>query len=88
MQLVHLALARSNYASPRVIDLGWALLIGVIAGLIGTLYKLIFGVVHLVFTPLNKRPVVRAVVGGIVIGLIGSFLPGRPEEVTNLRKGE
>ncbi len=64
-----------NYASPRVIDLGWALLIGAFAGLIGTLYKLIFGIVHLVFAPLNKLPVVRAIVGGVVIGLIGSFLP-------------
>ena len=44
-------------------------------GVIGTLYKVLFGVVHLVFAPLNQRPVVRAVVGGIVIGLLGSFLP-------------
>jgi H+/Cl- antiporter ClcA len=64
-----------NYASPRVIDLGWAVLIGVIAGVVGTLYKVIFGVVHLVFAPLKRYPVVCAIVGGIVIGLIGSFLP-------------
>jgi H+/Cl- antiporter ClcA len=64
-----------NYASPRVIDLVWALLIGVVAGVIGTLYKVVFGVVHLVFAPLNKRPVIRAIVGGVIIGLIGSFLP-------------
>ncbi len=64
-----------NYASPRVIDLVWALLIGVFAGLIGTLYKLVFGIMHLIFAPLNTRPVVRAIVGGVVIGLVGSFLP-------------
>jgi H+/Cl- antiporter ClcA len=64
-----------NYASPRVIDLGWAVLIGLIAGVVGTLYKVIFGVVHLVFAPLKQLPVIRAVVGGILIGLIGSFLP-------------
>jgi H+/Cl- antiporter ClcA len=64
-----------SYASPRIIDLGWALLIGLFAGLIGTLYKVIFGVVHLVFAPLNNRPVIRAIVGGVIIGLIGSFLP-------------
>ncbi|MFL5703388.1 MAG: chloride channel protein [Ktedonobacteraceae bacterium] len=64
-----------NYASPRIVDLGWALLIGVIAGVIGTVYKVIFGVVHLVFAPLKQLPVIRAVVGGILIGLIGSFLP-------------
>jgi len=35
----------------------------------------IFGVVHLVFTPLKKRPVVCAVGGSVIIGLIGSFVP-------------
>ncbi len=64
-----------NYASPRVVDLGWALLVGVIAGVIGILFKVIFGVMHLVFAPLKSRPVIRAIVGGVVIGLIGSFLP-------------
>jgi H+/Cl- antiporter ClcA len=64
-----------NYASPRVVDLVWAVLVGVIAGVIGILFKVIFGLVHLVFTPLNKRPIVRAIAGGVVIGLIGSILP-------------
>jgi H+/Cl- antiporter ClcA len=36
---------------------------------------MILGIVHLVFAPLNNRPVFRAVVGGMVIGAIGSFLP-------------
>ncbi len=64
-----------NYASPHLVDLGWAVLVGVIAGVVGILFKVIFGLVHLVFKPLNQRPVIRAIVGGIVIGLIGSFLP-------------
>jgi H+/Cl- antiporter ClcA len=64
-----------DYASPRLVDLGWALLVGVIAGVIGILFKLIFGIVHIVFAPLNRRPLVRAIVGGVVIGLIGSLLP-------------
>lgn len=64
-----------NYASPRLIDLGFALLVGVIAGVIGILFKVTFGLVHLVFAPLNQRPLIRAIVGGVVIGLIGSFLP-------------
>jgi H+/Cl- antiporter ClcA len=64
-----------SYASPRVIDLGFALLVGVIAGVIGILFKVIFGVMHLVFARLNTRPVVRAIIGGVIIGLIGSFLP-------------
>jgi H+/Cl- antiporter ClcA len=64
-----------DYPSFQLVDLWWALLVGVIAGGIGIMFKLIFGIVHLVFTPLNKRPVVRGIIGGVVIGLIGSFLP-------------
>lgn len=64
-----------NYASPHLLDLGWALLVGIIAGFIGTLFKLIFGIMHRVFAPLSKCPIVRAVVGGLIIGVIGLFLP-------------
>jgi H+/Cl- antiporter ClcA len=64
-----------DYASPRLVDLWWALLVGVIAGGIGIMHKLIFGIVQLVFTPLDKRPIRRAIIGGVIIGLIGSFLP-------------
>jgi H+/Cl- antiporter ClcA len=64
-----------TYTSPHLIDLGWAVLVGVIAGFVGIMFKLIFGIVHRVFSPLNKLPVVRAVVGGMIIGSIGLFLP-------------
>ena len=64
-----------NFASLRLVDLVWALLVGVIAALIGTLFKLVFGLVHLVFGRLNKKPVARSIIGGLIIGLIGSFLP-------------
>lgn len=64
-----------NYASPHIYDLGSAVLVGVIAGVIGILFKVIFGVMHLVFAPLKSRPAIRAIVGGVLIGLIGSFLP-------------
>jgi H+/Cl- antiporter ClcA len=64
-----------NYASPHIYDLGSAVLVGAIAGVIGILFKLIFGVMHLVFARLKSRPVIRSIVGGIAIGLIGSFLP-------------
>ena len=59
----------------RLGDLWWALLVGLIAGVIGIMYKLIFGIVNLVFIRLTKRPVVRAIIGGVILGLIGSFLP-------------
>ena len=64
-----------NFASLRVVDLVWALLVGVIAALIGTLFKIVFGLVHRVFGRLNKKPVARSIIGGLIIGLIGSFLP-------------
>jgi H+/Cl- antiporter ClcA len=64
-----------DYASPRLVDLWWALLVGVIAGFVGIMFKLIFGIVHLVFAPLSKRPILRAVIGGVIIGIIGSFIP-------------
>src|SRR5215475_10942005 len=38
-----------NFDALRVVDLVWAFLVGIIAALIGTLFKLVFGLVHLVF---------------------------------------
>jgi H+/Cl- antiporter ClcA len=64
-----------NFASLRIVDLVWALLVGIIAALIGTLFKIVFGLVHRVFGRFNKKPVARSIIGGLIIGLIGSFLP-------------
>ena len=58
-----------------MIDLGWAILVGAIAGVVGILFKLIMGIVHILFTPLKQHPVILAIVGGVLIGLVGSFLP-------------
>jgi H+/Cl- antiporter ClcA len=64
-----------SYSSPHVVDLGWAVLVGIIAGFGGLLFKVIFGLMHMVFRPLDKRPIIRAMIGGVAIGAIGSFLP-------------
>lgn len=64
-----------DYASPRLVDLWWALLVGIIAGFVGIMFKLIFGIVQRLFARFAKRPVGRAIIGGVIIGLIGSFLP-------------
>ncbi len=64
-----------NYDAPRLVDLWWAFLVGVIAGVVGIMFKLIFGILHLAFSRLKKRPILLAITGGVVIGLIGSFLP-------------
>ena len=64
-----------NFETPRLVDLVLALLVGVIAGVIGIVFKVIFGIMNKAFGRLNSRPVGRAIIGGIIIGLIGSFLP-------------
>ena len=67
-----------DYATPHLVDLWWALLVGIIAGFAGIMFKLVFGIVHSFFALLCKRPVGRAIIGGVVMGLIGSFLPLTP----------
>jgi H+/Cl- antiporter ClcA len=64
-----------NYASPRIIDLLWALVIGLLCGVIGTAYKVLFAIVQRIFAPLRQHPIVLAILGGVIIGLIGSFVP-------------
>ena len=59
----------------RPIDLVLALLVGVIGGAVGIMFKVTVGFIHVIFSRTNKRPVVRAIIGGVTIGLIGSFLP-------------
>ncbi|MGB7665083.1 MAG: chloride channel protein [Nitrososphaeraceae archaeon] len=71
--MTHAAHSTRRHASTR--RTSWALLVGVIAGGIGILHKLVFGLMHWVFGRFNKRPVICAIIGGLVIGLIGSFLP-------------
>jgi H+/Cl- antiporter ClcA len=64
-----------DYPSIQIGDLWWALLVGIIAGFVGIFYKLIFGIIQRAFAPLVKKPIGRAVIGGVVIGIIGSFIP-------------
>jgi H+/Cl- antiporter ClcA len=39
------------------------------------MFKVLIGVVHKIFSPLNKRPILRSVTGGALIGTVGLFLP-------------
>lgn len=64
-----------NFETPRLVDLVLALLVGVIAGVIGIAFKVIFGITNKAFGRLSKRPVGRAIIGGVIIGVMGSFLP-------------
>ena len=55
------------------------ILYAVIFGLVGMvwafLFKIIFGFVTRLATPLNRFPVLKPVVGGLVFGLVGAWLP-------------
>lgn len=60
-----------NFETPRLVDLVLALLVGVIAGVIGIAFKVIFGITNKAFGRLSKRPVGRAIIGGVIIGVMG-----------------
>jgi H+/Cl- antiporter ClcA len=55
------------------------ILYAVIFGLVGLawafLFKFVFGSVTRLLTPLNRFPVLKPVVGGLIFGLIGAWLP-------------
>jgi len=55
------------------------ILYAVIFGLVGLvwafLFKIVFGFVTRLLTPLNRFPVLKPVFGGLVFGLIGAWLP-------------
>jgi H+/Cl- antiporter ClcA len=55
------------------------MLYAVIFGLVGLgmafLFKLIFGFVNRITTPLNRFPVLKPTIGGFIFGLVGAWLP-------------
>jgi H+/Cl- antiporter ClcA len=65
-----------EYASPLFIDLLWALVIGVIGGFFGVYYRWLYAKLekHL-FHRLKSSPIKRGLIGGVTVGLIGSFVP-------------
>jgi H+/Cl- antiporter ClcA len=65
-----------DYASPLFIDLVWALLIGVIGGFFAVYYQWLFAKLrkHL-FNRFKNAPIKRGLIGGLTVGLIGSFVP-------------
>jgi chloride channel protein, CIC family len=64
-----------NFQEPRLIDLLFAVGIGILGGLVSVGQKLLaLGVVSAA-KPLHERPIVRALVGGLVVGVVGVFLP-------------
>jgi len=64
-----------DFQAPRLIDLLFAVGIGVLGGIIGVGQKLVMLGVASAAKPLHERPVVRSLVGGLVVGVVGVFLP-------------
>jgi H+/Cl- antiporter ClcA len=64
-----------TFQEPRLIDLLLAVGIGVLGGLISVGIKLAILGVNSAAQPLHERPVVRALAGGVVVGVVGVFLP-------------
>jgi H+/Cl- antiporter ClcA len=63
------------YPTPTFVDVGWALLIGIIAGLFAAYHRWLFSKIQGVFARFKNSPIKRGLIGGVVVGLVGSFIP-------------
>jgi H+/Cl- antiporter ClcA len=63
-----------NY-SPRLVDLFYALPLGLIGGLVGALFMMSLKRLQALFRPLKSHLVLRGLIGGLGMGLIGALLP-------------
>lgn len=59
----------------RIWDLGMGVIFGIIAVPFAVIFLLIAKVLQTAVSPLNKQPIVRGVVGGLLLGLLGKALP-------------
>jgi H+/Cl- antiporter ClcA len=64
-----------NFQEPRLVDLLFAVGIGVLGGVISLGQKLLALGVTSAAKPLHERPIIRALTGGLVVGVVGVFLP-------------
>lgn len=61
--------------SPRLVDLIYAAPLGLIGGAVGLLFMLSLRRLQLLLQPMKAHVVLRGLLGGLVMGLIGAFLP-------------
>lgn len=59
----------------RIVDLGLGIFFGIIAVPVAILFLLSVKILKTVVAPLNSRPIIRGVVGGLLLGLLGKALP-------------
>ena len=59
----------------RVWDIGLGIIFGIIAVPVAVLFLLLVKLLSRLVTPLNKQPVIRGTLGGLLLGLLGMALP-------------
>ena len=68
-------LAFPDYPGPKVVDLVYAVPLGLIGALVGLPHLLLARALQSAMAPLAARPIVRGVLGGVVVGLVGMMVP-------------
>jgi H+/Cl- antiporter ClcA len=63
-----------DYA-PRLVDLFWAAPLGLIGGIVGLLFMLSLQRLRQLLQPMKAHVVLRGLLGGLAMGLIGALLP-------------
>ena len=61
--------------SPRIVDLFYAVPLGLIGGLVGVLFMLSLKRLQQLFQPMQHHLVLRGLIGGLGMGIIGALLP-------------
>ena len=61
--------------APRLVDLFYAAPLGLIGGLVGALFMLSLGRLQRLLQPMKAHVVLRGLLGGLAMGLIGALLP-------------
>jgi H+/Cl- antiporter ClcA len=64
-----------DFQAPRLIDLLFAVGIGILGGIVSVGQKLVALGVTTAAKPLHEQPIVRALTGGLIVGVVGVFLP-------------
>jgi H+/Cl- antiporter ClcA len=61
--------------TPRLVDLLYAVPLGVVGGAVGLLFMLTLKRLQQLFAPMKQHVVLRGLIGGLCLGIIGAFLP-------------
>ena len=87
-----LGLPFPEYAGFEWVHLLLAVMLGLVGLVMAFLFKIIFQSVTRMFKPLDRNPLLKPVVGGLIFGLVGAWLPltlhsGEAELETILQEG-